>query len=210
MFYELLRIFFTVYLKLFYRLKIIGKENIPEAGPLLLCANHSSFFDSMLVGLCTKRKVRFIIYERYYHNWLLGPFIRILKAIPVADRGINKEATKKALEILKGGGVIGIFPEGRLTRTGLIGPAERGVALLAALTNACIVPITITGAFSVYPKGRILPKLSGKITVRVHPSLSLDASRRKEEGYLKSITDQVMEIIKSGFPSHPQSPNPNS
>jgi len=197
--YELLRIFFTASLKLFYRLKIIGKEHISPTGPIILCANHSSYFDSMLVGLCTKRKVRFIIYDRYYQNWFLGPFIRFLRAIPVTENGINKEAMKKAIAVMKNGGVIGIFPEGRLTRTGFTGPAEQGVALLAALSNAPIVPLTINGAFSVYPKGRKIPGLSGKIAVEVHPPVTLDPARRREEGYLKSVTDHLMEIIKSSL-----------
>jgi 1-acyl-sn-glycerol-3-phosphate acyltransferase len=207
-FYEILRPFFSIIFRIFYSLKITGSEYIPEHGPVILCANHTSYFDSMLVGLCTKRKVRFIIFEWYYNHWLLGPFIRILKAIPVRSQGINKEATKGVITILKDGGVIGIFPEGRLTRTGQIGPAQQGAALLAVLTNAQIVPITINGAFSVYPKGRMIPRLSGKITVEVHPPLSVDPARRKEKGYLETVTAQIMESIKKSL-ILPQSPATN-
>ncbi|MCX5886312.1 MAG: lysophospholipid acyltransferase family protein [Proteobacteria bacterium] len=199
MFYELLRVIFTMYFRAFHSLEITGKEHIPADGPVILCANHSSYFDSMLVGLSTRRKVRFIIYDVYYRHWFLGPFIRALNAIPVTVDSINKEAMKKSLAVLKGGGVIGIFPEGRLTRTGLIGPPERGAALLAALGTATIVPITINGAFSVYPKGRKLPKPSGKITVEVHPHITVDATRRREEGYLRSIADKLMGIIESSL-----------
>lgn len=199
MLYETLRIFFTIIFRIFYSLKITGSENIPEEGPIILCANHSSFYDSMLVGLCTKRKVRFIIYEKYYNKWFLRPFIRLLKAIPVSEGGINKEAAKIAIKILKEGGVIGIFPEGRLTRTGLMGPGRPGAALLATLTNAKIVPITINGAFSIYPKGRRFPRLSGKITVEVHSPISVDSEKRKEKSYLNVVTEQIMESIKKSF-----------
>jgi 1-acyl-sn-glycerol-3-phosphate acyltransferase len=204
MLYELLRFIFTMYFRAFHSLEITGKEHIPADGPVILCANHSSYFDSMLVGLCTGRKVRFIIYDVFYHHRLLGPFIRAMNSIPVRADGINKEALKKSLAVLKGGGVIGIFPEGRLTRTGLIGPAELGAALLAAAGNAPIVPITISGAYSVYPKGSSIPKLSGKITVMVHSPVKIEQTRRREEGYLQNVTDQVMGIIAGSL----KFPNP--
>ena len=204
MLYELLRFIFTMYFRAFHSLEITGKEHIPADGPVILCANHSSYFDSMLVGLCTGRKVRFIIYDVFYHHRLLGPFIRAMNSIPVRADGINKEALKKSLAVLKGGGVIGIFPEGRLTRTGLIGPAELGTALLAAAGNAPIVPITISGAYSVYPKGSSIPKLSGKITVMVHSPVKIEQTRRREEGYLQNVTDQVMGIIAGSL----KFPNP--
>jgi len=196
MFYEVLRVILIIYFRVFHSLEITGKEHIPADGPVILCANHSSYFDSMLVGLCTGRKVRFIIYDVFYHHRLLGPFIRAMNSIPVRADGINKEALKKSLAILKGGGVIGIFPEGRLTRTGLIGPAELGAALLAALSNTPIVPITIIGAFSVYPKGKKLPRPAGKIVVKVHPPVTVEPLRRREKGYLQSVTDEIMGIIE--------------
>jgi 1-acyl-sn-glycerol-3-phosphate acyltransferase len=150
----------------------------------------------MLVGLCTGRKVRFIIYDVFYHHRLLGPFIRAMNSIPVRADGINKEAMKKSLAVLKGGGIIGIFPEGRLTRTGMPGPAELGAALLAAAGNAPIVPITISGAYSVYPKGKKLPRPAGKIVVKVHPPVTVEPLRRREKGYLQSVTDEIMGIIE--------------
>jgi 1-acyl-sn-glycerol-3-phosphate acyltransferase len=199
MFYELLRVFFTVYFRIFHSFQITSKEHIPNDEPVILCANHSSYFDSMLVGLCTRRRVHFLIYEAFYRNWFLGPFIRALRAIPVTERKINKEALKKALNVLNCGGVIGIFPEGRLTRTGMMGQAELGMALLAALSNAAIVPITIIDAFSVYPKGKILPRPTGKIVVQVHPPVTVDPTRRHEKGYLQSVTDEVMGRIEKSL-----------
>ena len=199
MVYIILRVFVTCYLRLFHSLKIIGAENIPADGPVILCANHSSFFDSMLVGLCTKRHVRFIVYYTYYSHWLLGPFIKAFKAIPITQKGTDKEAMKKALNVLKNGGVISIFPEGRMTLTGLPGPAKPGMALLSALSNAQIVPITIIGAFYVYPRWRKLPMSKGKIMVKVHPPVKLDPDRRHEKGYLQGVTNQVMGIIERGI-----------
>jgi 1-acyl-sn-glycerol-3-phosphate acyltransferase len=199
MFYEFLRVIFTIYFRVFHSLEITGKEQIPADGPVILCANHSSYFDSMLVGLCTRRKVRFIIYDVYYRHWLLGPFIRALDSIPVTADGINKEALKRSLTVLKGGGLIGIFPEGRLTRTGLTGPAEPGAALLAAAGKAPIVPITISGAYSVYPKGRKIPRLKGKITVKVHPPVIVEPARKGDKDYLQGTIDRVMNTTENSL-----------
>jgi 1-acyl-sn-glycerol-3-phosphate acyltransferase len=199
MLYELLRFICTMYFRAFHSLEITGKEHIPADGPVILCANHSSYFDSMLVGLCTRRKVRFIIYDVFYHHWFMGPFIRALNSIPVTADGINKEALKKSLAVLKSGGVIGIFPEGRLTRTGLPGPAEPGAALLAAAGKGPIVPITISGAYSVYPKGRKIPGLRGKIVVKVHPPVTVETARKGEKDYLQGTIDRVMNTIENSL-----------
>jgi 1-acyl-sn-glycerol-3-phosphate acyltransferase len=194
MIYAVLRVFFTVYLRLFHSLKITGAECIPDVGSVILCANHSSYFDSMLIGLCTRRQVHFLVYDTFYRHWFLGPFIQACGAIPVTENGINKEAMKKALTVLKNGGVIGIFPEGRLTQTGFLSTGNPGAAMLAALSRAPIVPITIMGAFFVYPKGKKFPG-HDKIMVKVNPPVTVDPVRRREKGYLQSVINEVMGCI---------------
>ena len=196
--YRLLRIVFTLWLRLGHRLTIEGAERIPATGPLILCANHSSYYDSMLLGLCTRRPVRFLIIDDFYHHPLLGFVIRHCGAIPVTLRGGDREALRRGTEILRRGGVLGIFPEGKLTRTGHVRGGKEGAALLAAASGASIVPVTICGAYDVYPKGRRLPR-PGAISVLVHEAIPVDAARRHEREYLRDITERVMTIIGSGL-----------
>ena len=192
--YSLLRFFFAFYLRMFHLLRIRGTECIPATGAVILCANHSSYFDSMLLALCTRRQVHFLIHHAFYHHPLLGWFVRACGAIPVAQSGNDKEAMVRALAILKGGGVLGIFPEGRLTQTGLPNEGKPGAALLAAASGAVIIPVTISGAYAVYPKGKKRPG-AGIIRVAVHRPIQTERGRRKDKGYLRGVTEHVMGRI---------------
>lgn len=198
MIYRLLRFFFRLYLRLFHLVEVRGAEHIPATGPVILCANHSSYLDSMLVAVCTERPVRFLIHHAFYRHPLLGFFVRSCGAVPITQGRSDKEAMRRAALLLEQGEVLGIFPEGGLTRTGLPVPGKPGAALLAATVGAPIVPITITGAFFAYPKGEKIPR-PGTITVKVHPPLPVDPVRRREKGYLQEVTDAVMERVSRGL-----------
>jgi 1-acyl-sn-glycerol-3-phosphate acyltransferase len=198
MLYRMLKIFFSVWLRFGHGLSIAGLERIPASGPLILCANHSSYYDAMLLGLCTRRPVRFMIIDDFYRHPLLGFFVRHCGAIPVTLRGGDREALRRGMEILRGGGVLGIFPEGRLTRTGHVGGGKPGVALLAAATGAPIVPVTISGAYGVYPRGRRFPR-AGRIDLRVHDPVAAEPARRHDRAYLRDVTDRIMATIGGGL-----------
>lgn len=199
MVYRLLSFFFRRYLHLLHLVEVSGAEHIPAKGPVILCANHSSYLDSMLVGICTRRPVRFLIHQAFYRHRLFGFFIRSCGAIPVTQGHSDREAMRRATALLARGEVLGIFPEGRLSRTGLPAPGKPGAALLAATVGAPIVPITIAGAFFVYPKGEKFPR-PGKISIKVHPQLPVDPARRKEKRYLEGVTGAVMERIARSLP----------
>ena len=200
MIYLLLRIIITPYLHLFHRVAVKGREHIPPTGPAILCANHTSYLDSMLVGHCTLRPVRFLITRSFYQHGILGFFIKGCGALPVSQRGVDKETFRLAQEALGRGELLGIFPEGRLSRSGLPNEGKPGAALLAAMTGTKIIPITISGAFFVYPKGKLLPR-PGRITVKIHPPLEVVRLRGRNKAYLQEITDKVMARIERSL--HP-------
>lgn len=194
MVYRLIRFFFSLYLRIFHLLRIKGMQHIPVSGPVILCANHTSYFDSMLLALCTKRQIYFLISRSFYDHPLLGWFVKQCGAIAVAQSRNDKEAMCSALAILRRGGIIGIFPEGMLSRTGMPNKGKPGAALLAAASGAPVIPVTISGAYPVYGKGRNRPS-PGTILVEVHPAVHLDRSKRKDKEYLLVMTDQVMGRI---------------
>lgn len=194
MVYGSLRLFFSFYLRLFHLLRIKGMNHVPATGPVILCANHTSYFDSMLLALCTPRQVHFLIYRSFYHHPVLGWFVRKCGAIAVAQNGADKNAMGRALAVLKSGGVVGIFPEGRLSTTGQPNRGKAGAALLAVASGASIVPITIRGAFEVFAKGRKWPS-RGIITVDIHGPVHSDRKKRGDKLYLQSMTDRVMARI---------------
>ena len=189
--YRVLRFCFFLYLRIVHRLIIRGSERVPVAGPAIICANHTSYLDAMLMSLCTPRQVRFMVFRDFYEHPVLGFFIRRGGGIPVNQNGTDAEAFKTALGALKQGEVIGIFPEGRLSRTGLPSTGRPGAALLAAISGASLVPVTIAGAFFIYPKGQILPR-PGVIRIMIHPPVTVDPGRKKDREYLQVVIDRLM------------------
>jgi len=206
MLYRLLYLFFTGYFRIFHRLRISGIAHIPASGSVILCANHTSYFDSMIVALCCRRPVRFLITEIFYNHPLFGRIIQRCGAIPVALEGDTRHLLRRGLEVLAAGGVLGIFPEGRLSRTGATGHGEPGAVLLAAAGNTPIIPISIDGAFAVFPKGQITPR-PGRLCVTIHPPLLIE-QRRRDRVYLRTMTDQLMATIASGVTTTDNTPFP--
>lgn len=192
--YRALRLLFTLYLRTVHQLVIRGSVRFPLSGPVIVCANHTSYLDAMLVALCTPRPVRFMVSREFYAHPFLGFFIRRGGGIPVNQSGTDADAFRTALEALRSGEVVGIFPEGRLSRTGLPSAGRPGAALLAARAGAPLVPVTITGAFFSYPKGQRFPTPGG-IRVTVHPPVPVDPARRRERDYLWAVTERLMALI---------------
>ena len=192
--YRVLRFGFSIYLRIVHRLIIRGRERVPVSGPAIICANHTSYLDAMLMSLCTSRQVRFMVFRDFYEHPFLGFIIRRGGGIPVSQNGTDAEAFKTALGVLKQGEVLGIFPEGKLSRTGLPSTGRPGAALFAALSRAPLVPVTIAGAFFIYPKGRMFPRLGG-IRITIHAPIFVDLKRKKDHGYLQDMTDRLMMRI---------------
>ena len=192
--YRTLRFCSSFYLRIIHRLIIRGSERLPATGPAIICANHTSYLDALLMSLCTPRQVRFMVFRDFYDHPFFGFFIRRGGGIPVSQNGTDAEAFKTALSVLKQGNVIGIFPEGRLSRTGLTSQGRPGAALLAAISGAPLVPVTIAGAFFIYPKGKRLPR-PGNIRVTIHAPVTVEPGRKKDHVYLQHVTDRLMMRI---------------
>ena len=126
-----------------YRIKIVGKPNIPEKGPALLIANHVSMVDGLLVGACIQRFVRFMMYGPYFRKPLVHNVMRRLHAIPVTagNRREIVEALARARQELQNGHVVCIFAEGAVSRTGNLLPFKRGFERIVEGLDVPIIPI---------------------------------------------------------------------
>ncbi|MBI5971429.1 MAG: MFS transporter [Deltaproteobacteria bacterium] len=127
----------------FYKIRIIGKENIPNKGAALLVCNHISFIDWLLLGACVHRFIRFMIYRRFYDYRLVNRFLRLLKAIPISDGGKREtfDSLSKARGELKAGHVVCIFAEGSISRTGNLLPFKKGFTKAVKGLDAPIIPV---------------------------------------------------------------------
>jgi acyl-[acyl-carrier-protein]-phospholipid O-acyltransferase/long-chain-fatty-acid--[acyl-carrier-protein] ligase len=133
-----------LFLKCFYRIRLNGLENIPHQGGVLLIANHVAYVDVLVVGVLSRRPVRFLSWEGFEHQRVMRFLTRTMGTIPVAETKA-KDAIQKSADALKAGEVVCIFPEGSLTRNGGILPLRKGYELIARRADCPVVPLAIDG-----------------------------------------------------------------
>lgn len=143
-------------LRLWFRVRIVGAP--PSSGAYVLAANHTSFVDPLLVGSSLRRRVIFLMTEVVWRSRTLGWFYRWTRAIPLSVRGGNREALRAARTVLQQGRVVGIFPEGGLSRDGLPLLGSPGAVSLVLNENVPIVPVGIRGAGDALPPGARWPR----------------------------------------------------
>lgn len=152
--YRILRPLIWILMRIVFRPKYIGLENIPASGRVVLAGNHTSFFDCVLIISTTNRTVHFLAKDS-----LMKGFKKILFGnmgiIPVNRAIHDKNALQAAIDALNNDEVIGIFPEGTINRTDdIIMPFKMGAVKMSSATKADIVPFTITGGYKVFGKQR--------------------------------------------------------
>lgn len=163
-FYELGRAMLMVSLTLVYRLRRFGLHNMPARGACLIVANHQSYFDPPLVGLCVRgRQFHSVARVGLFERPGLALLIRMLNAIPVEEGGQpDVSAVKESLRRLERGGAVCLFPEGSRTPDGSLQPFQRGAGLIVKRAGCPVVPVAIEGAFDAWPRTRRFPRLFGQ------------------------------------------------
>ena len=135
-----------------------GAENIPEEGPVIVASNHAANIDPPYLSQIMDRQLHMMAKEELFKVPVLGRYIRALAAFPVKRGTADRAALREAVERLKQGHVLGIFPEGTRSPDGTLGPAEKGFALIARQTGAPIVPVAMEGTHRILPKGAKWPR----------------------------------------------------
>ncbi|MCM3571684.1 1-acyl-sn-glycerol-3-phosphate acyltransferase [Mesobacillus subterraneus] len=139
-----------------YRIEVIGKENIPADGGVLLCANHIDNLDPPVVGITAPRPVHFMAKEELFSVPVLGKIVPHLNAFPVKRGMSDREALRKGLGILKDGKVLGLFPEGTRSKTGEMGKGLAGAGFFALRSDAHVVPCAIIGPYKAFKKLKVV------------------------------------------------------
>lgn len=145
----LMRFIVWILVNLVYRLRVKGLENIPDRGPLLVVCNHVSLMDALVISGCCRRPIRFVMDHQIFRTPILNFIFRVAGAIPIASARENPEILKRAYErvaeALQKGEIVGIFPEGRLTPDGEIGPFKTGIERIVQHTSVPVVPMALRG-----------------------------------------------------------------
>ncbi|NOX97421.1 MAG: 1-acyl-sn-glycerol-3-phosphate acyltransferase [Nitrospirae bacterium] len=197
MFYTIARAICRILFKLFFHAHAIGKENIPECGPVLIAPNHVSFLDPVVVGTATRRRIHFMARDDLFTIPVLGWLIKRLNSFPVKRDKSNPEAIKEALRVLKRGEALLVFPEGTRSPDGKLLPGQLGIGMLAWHSRATIIPTAIIGSEKVLPVGaKWIGK--GSIEVRFGKAITPEEfpEKRKRRETYQAISDKVMERIK--------------
>ena len=185
-FYDFAKWLVRTLLRAVWRGRVSGSENVPRSGPLIVACNHVSYLDPPFMGCVCPRRIRYMAKKELFAIPILGTMIRALGAYPVDRQGSATAAIKRSLEVLKGGGAVGIFPEGTRNRTGTIAP-QTGVALLASLAEAPVVPACILGTDRALRLARI--------NVAFGPPIALPAGRKATRDDLAKFTVEIMDAI---------------
>ncbi|OIQ60702.1 1-acyl-sn-glycerol-3-phosphate acyltransferase [Moorella thermoacetica] len=154
-FYQFAKFVCYLFLRFICRWEVRGRENIPAGGPVVIVANHISYLDPVVVGVAFPRMVRFMAKEELFHIPLFKYIIRGLQAFPVRRGESDRAALKTALQILRQGQVLGIFPEGTRSPDGRLLPFQAGAAVLALKTGATLLPVAIKDTNRVFRGGHI-------------------------------------------------------
>jgi 1-acyl-sn-glycerol-3-phosphate acyltransferase len=181
----------------------LDEEKIPEAGPAVIAANHPSYLDPILLSLQVERPIRFMAWDALFRIPLLGALMRLFGAFPVdVHPGGGRDAYEKARTLIEEGELVGIFPEGKRSRSGWLEERLReGAARLSWETGAPLVPATITGAFRAWPYFRALPE-PAKIRVRYHDPIDPEPYRRlpEEEGVAELLDELRRRVERTLMP----------
>jgi 1-acyl-sn-glycerol-3-phosphate acyltransferase len=159
-------------LRVLFRVRVTGLEHLPSEGPVLVAGNHTGFLDGPVVFILLPRPSAFLVKSELYDS----PFKRVLefaRQIPVRRGSPDRTALRRALGVLRAGGVLGVFPEG--TRgEGRLESVQHGIGYLALRAGCPVVPVVCVGTAEALPKGRRLPRWRAPVTVAFGPAFRVE------------------------------------
>ncbi len=190
--YWLVRGVLQPFFHLYFRMSRIGREHVPQEGPVIFAANHRSFLDPFIVGLLARRPIYFVAKKELFSNRLQAWFLNSLGGFPI-DRGASDgDAMATARAILERGDCVCIFPEGTRVRPGGLGRPKRGVGRLALETGAVVVPVAVIGTEAIRRGWRIRPH---KVRVRAGRPLRFPVVEQPSPSLAGAVTDRIWPMV---------------
>lgn len=150
---------------------------MPETGPVLVLANHQSYYDPVLCGLASRRYLTFLARETLFKNRYFKGLIESLDAIPIDLKGLGREGLELTRSRLEEGKCVLVFPEGERTHDGEMHPFKAGIALLLRRIQCPIVPIGLDGAFAAWSRFATRPSFSPMFLGPTPASIALSVGK---------------------------------
>ena len=190
--YTLLRNILKIPYKLWYNPKVIGKDNIPKIDPIIICANHKHMMDQCAILISTKRMVHYLAKKEYFDSSFAW-FFKLAGCIPVNRKIKDENAKNQAINLLKQGYAVGLFPEGTRNKTkDFLLPFKFGAVSMAQKTDAYIVPVGITGEYKFRSKN-LITRIGKPFKVN---NMSLEEANEKLKDEISSLMKQNLKENK--------------
>jgi glycerol-3-phosphate dehydrogenase (NAD(P)+) len=190
--YWLVRAVVEPALLVYFRVRRTGRGHIPD-GPVILAANHRSFLDPFVIGICLRRPIYFVAKRELFKSPLIGWLLNCLGAFPIRRGEADEESIDTALGLLERGEAVVIFPEGTRQTRGSLGEPKRGVGRLALESGAPVVPIAITGTEHARRGWRIRPV---KVKVRCGAALTFPRVESPSKHLAREVTQRIWPCVE--------------
>ena len=189
------------------KFEVEGEDHIPATGGAVIAVNHTGYMDFTYAGLPprrVKRYIRFMAKKEVFDNKISGPIMRALKHIPV-DRGAGAESYKSAVQSLRNGELVGVYPEATISRSFEIKEFKSGAARMAIEAGVPIIPTVIWGAQRVWTKG--YPKRLGRtntpISIAVGEPIAPVGPPNELTDKLRSVMQKMLLELQEGYHHEP-------
>lgn len=190
--YSLARVILTKPLMWLFRFEVLGEENWPRRGPAIIASNHGSNLDPCLVGIAFPGEIRWMAKAELWKVPLLGWLITKLGAFPVKRGEADRDAIRRARELLREGWIVGMFPEGTRQRGGGLGEPQPGVGMLAMEPGVPVIPVRIRGSERIIRHG--LPRLP-RVSVTIGRPVDLEIEGMSRGRAHREASRRIMEAI---------------
>jgi 1-acyl-sn-glycerol-3-phosphate acyltransferase len=180
--------------KLFFRPTVVGIENIPLTGPVLIAPTHRSNVDFAFTLFMSRRKVFFMAKDGIYRSRLFGAILTRLGAFPVHREGADRQSMRRAEEVLRRGQALVLFPEGTRKSGPTIDTLHDGAMFVAARTGATVVPVGIAGSEKAMPVGAKFPRFA-----RIHIVVGKPIAPPSSEGRASrsAVAEKTLELQRA-------------
>lgn len=176
----------------FFRGRVYGGHLVPKSGPVIIVANHGSYFDPPFLSVSMRRPVAFMAKDELFNVPILKQTIALYGAYPVKRGAGDRGAIRSAIAMLKEGWLLGVFLDGTRTADARIQNPKLGAALISAKTQVPILPVSIWGTHKIQRKGSALPR-PVPITIRVGELINPSSAVNKEA--LWEVTHRCAQAI---------------
>ncbi|MFH1857672.1 MAG: lysophospholipid acyltransferase family protein [Candidatus Omnitrophota bacterium] len=208
MIYYVLRFLSYIVCKLLFRVELTGREHIPKEGGLLVVCNHISYLDPVTFGGAFPRPLYFLTKSEFYRHRFFGWLLRKLHTIPIHLDRYDKQGMQRAIEILREGKALVVYPEGARSRDGKLHPGRAGAGFLAIQAGVPVLPVYLRGTYEALPPRAHMIRLH-KIFVHIGQVLDFSASAPPAASgdgpkplhphgqlFYQGISDRMMEAIR--------------